>query len=58
MTNLDVENPKTWEGIDPHKTTMKELYAKFGLGPDVVDFTGHALALYATDESVLREAES
>lgn len=58
VANVDVDNPKTLEGIDPQKTTMRDLYAKFGLGPDIIDFTGHALALYGTDESVLLEVES
>lgn len=58
VNNLDVDNPKTWDDIIPHETPMKQLYAKFGLGVDVTDFTGHALALYRTDESVLWEAES
>lgn len=58
VANVDEDNPKTLEGIDPQKTTMRELYAKFSLGPDIMDFTGHALALYGTDESVLLEVES
>lgn len=58
VANLDVDDPKTFDGIDPWKTTMKDLYAKFSLGTDVVDFTGHALALYRTDELVLLEVES
>lgn len=58
VNKLDVDNPKTWDGINPHETTMKQLYDKFGMGPDVIDFTGHALALYRTDESVLWEAQS
>lgn len=53
VANMDVNDPKTLDGVDPQKTTMRELYSKFSLGPDVVDFTGHALALYGTDESVL-----
>lgn len=58
VNNLDVDNPKTWDGINPHETPMRQLYSKFDLGVNVIDFTGHALALYRTDESVLWEAES
>lgn len=29
---------------------MREVYKKFDLGQDVIDFTGHALALYRTDD--------
>lgn len=48
------ENDSTsWGGVDPNMTTMEEFYKKFGLTKDVMDFTGHSLALYRTDESVL-----
>ncbi len=50
--SYDENDPKTHEGVDSKKTTMKEVYEKFGLCKDTQDFTGHALALYRTDESV------
>lgn len=50
MANFDENDPKTFEGVDPKQTTMGEVYKKFDLGQDVIDFTGHALALYRTDE--------
>lgn len=58
VNNLDVDNPETWGGINPHETPMSQLYTKFNLRSDVIDFIGHALALYRTDESVLWEAQS
>lgn len=36
-------------GCDP-KTTMKDVFDKFGLDKNTTDFTGHALALYRDDE--------
>ncbi|KAJ8261797.1 hypothetical protein GJAV_G00158510 [Gymnothorax javanicus] len=50
VANFDENDPKTFEGIDPKTTTMKAVYEKFSLGQDVMDFTGHSLALYRTDE--------
>ncbi|CAJ0938382.1 unnamed protein product [Ranitomeya imitator] len=50
VASFDENDPKTLEGVDPKRTTMLEVYKKFDLGQDVVDFTGHALALYRTDE--------
>lgn len=50
VANFDENDPKTLEGVDPHGTTMREVYRRFDLGQDVIDFTGHALALYRTDE--------
>lgn len=48
--NFDSDDPKTWQGIDPHKTTMEEVYAKYGLDENTAGFTGHALALYRDDD--------
>lgn len=50
VQDFNEEDPKTWKEIDPHKTTMQELYEKFGLDKDTCDFTGHALALYRDDD--------
>lgn len=50
VANFDEKDTRTFEGVDPKKTTMREVYKKFDLGQDVVDFTGHALALYRTDD--------
>lgn len=46
----DENDSSTWDGFDPKKTTMRNMYEKCNLGKDVMDFTGHALALYRTDE--------
>lgn len=50
VANFDENDPKTFEGVDPQTTSMRDVYRKFDLGQDVIDFTGHALALYRTDE--------
>ncbi|EDL29824.1 guanosine diphosphate (GDP) dissociation inhibitor 1, isoform CRA_c, partial [Mus musculus] len=50
VANFDENDPKTFEGVDPQNTSMRDVYRKFDLGQDVIDFTGHALALYRTDE--------
>ncbi|KAG9467305.1 hypothetical protein GDO78_015197 [Eleutherodactylus coqui] len=50
VANFDENDSKTFEGVDPKTTTMRDVYKKFDLGQDVIDFTGHALALYRTDD--------
>lgn len=50
VANFDENDAKTFEGVDPQNTSMRDVYRKFDLGQDVIDFTGHALALYRTDE--------
>ncbi|XP_071491403.1 rab GDP dissociation inhibitor beta-like [Diadema antillarum] len=50
MNNFEEGNPKTWSGIDPNKTTMTEVFAKYNLDSNTQDFAGHAIALYRDDE--------
>lgn len=50
VQEFDFNDPKTHKGVDPNSTTMLELYAKFGLDENTMDFTGHALALYRDDD--------
>ncbi len=37
-------------GLDLDKSTMKDLYTKFGLEAGTQDFIGHAMALHLDDE--------
>ncbi len=46
VQDLKEDDPKTWKDMDPTKTTMFQIYAKFNLDQNTQDFTGHALALY------------
>ncbi|KAM8980812.1 rab GDP dissociation inhibitor alpha-like [Sarcophilus harrisii] len=50
VASFNEENADSLDGVDPQTTTMRDVYKKFGLGHDVIDFTGHALALYQTDD--------
>jgi RAB protein geranylgeranyltransferase component A len=43
VQDFDESDPKTWKDVDPHKTTMSEVYKKFGLDENTSDFVGHAL---------------
>ncbi|MCO5558782.1 hypothetical protein L7F22_012369 [Adiantum nelumboides] len=42
-------DPKTHEGLDLTRVTPREIFAKYGLDDNTVDFIGHALALYRDD---------
>jgi len=42
-------NPKTHQGLDLKKQSIKEVFDHFGLKPDTVDFIGHAMALRDND---------
>lgn len=49
VQNFDFENPQSWQGVDPNRTTQQELYNKFDLDDNTSDFTGHAISLYRDD---------
>ncbi|KAM9859732.1 rab GDP dissociation inhibitor beta [Aulostomus maculatus] len=44
--NFDMRNPRTYQDVDPSKTTTQDLFSRFDLGSDVVEFIGHAIALH------------
>lgn len=48
--NLKFDDPKTFNNVDPEKTTMSEVYKKFGLDQNTADFTGHAICLFLQDD--------
>ena len=40
LHGFQFDNQATWQGVDPNKTTMNEVYSKFGLDENTADFTG------------------
>lgn len=55
-TGYKFDDPSTWQGVDP-KTTMREVYVKFGLDKNTQDFTGHAIALFLNDDYLDKPCE-
>lgn len=53
-SNLDLENPLTWNKINLHVVSMGELFKSYDLDSNTIDFIGHALALHSND-SYLKE---
>lgn len=43
--NFDIRNPRTYHDVDPKTTSCRDLFTRFDLGLDVMEFTGHAIAL-------------
>lgn len=54
VQDWEENKPETHQGMDVHNVAAKEVFAKFGLDKDTVDFIGHALALF-TDETFLEK---
>ena len=55
INHWDDSNPQTWQGVDPARHSMKQVFEKFGLQGTTIDFVGHALALY-TDDAYINKA--
>lgn len=56
VNDFDEEQSTTWKGIDPHKSTMADVFKKFSLDGNTASFTGHALALYLNDDYINQPA--
>lgn len=50
VQDVDFNDPKTWKDIDIYKQPMEEVFKKFKLEDNTIDFLGHAVGLYTTDE--------
>lgn len=49
VNDYDERDPKTYKDVPPNMP-MVEAFKKFSLDQEVMDFTGHALALHSDDE--------
>lgn len=56
VQDYKADDPKTHQGLDLTKMTMAELYAKFSLQPDTIDYLGHAVCLYLNDDYLKQPA--
>ena len=45
INNCNFEDPKTWEKLDLKTAAMKDVFTKFGVEDNTIDFLGHAVAL-------------
>jgi Rab GDP dissociation inhibitor len=50
VSDVDLNDPKTWKDIDFNKMNMREVYKKYKLEDNTIDFLGHAVALYRNDD--------
>lgn len=54
--DIDFKNPKTWKDIDINKQPMRDVFKKFKLEDNTIDFLGHAVALYNDDNYLSQPA--
>lgn len=50
FANFDEKDLRTFESINPKNTIIQNMYKKFDLCQDIIDFTGHAPVLYRNDD--------
>lgn len=48
--DIDFNDPKTWKDIDITKVPMREVFKKYKLEDNTIDFLGHAVGLYRDDD--------
>lgn len=58
VQNFNERNPRTYQDMDPNKTTTRDLLSRFDLGLDVMEFTGHAIALHNNDRWVTAKPDN
>jgi Rab GDP dissociation inhibitor len=49
VQDVDVSDSKTWKDVDIVKQPMRDVYKKFKLEDNTIDFLGHAVALFTND---------
>lgn len=49
IQDVDFKDPKTWKDMDLTKVPMRDVFKKFKLEDNTIDFLGHAVALYRND---------
>lgn len=49
LDKINLEDPKTWGDHDLRNLTASQLFKKFSLEENTIDFLGHAVALHRDD---------
>lgn len=49
VQDLDMNDEKTWKGINIKTQPMRDIFKKFKLEDNTIDFLGHAVALFTND---------
>ena len=52
LDKIKLDDPKTWENNDLSNMTMAQLFKKYSLEENTVDFLGHAVALHRDDSYI------
>ena len=56
IENVEWEDKKTWKDIDLETQPMGDVFSKYKLETNTIDFLGHAVALHTSDEYIKKPA--
>ena len=56
VQDIEFNNTKTWEKIDIYKQPMSDVFSKFKLESNTIDFIGHAVAMHINDDYLAQPA--
>ena len=48
--DIDLSNDATWQDINIYTQPISDVFIKFKLEPNTIDFIGHAVAMHINDE--------
>ena len=57
IENVEWNDKKTWKDLDLEHQNMNEVYKKYSLETNTIDFLGHAVALHTSDEYLEKPAK-
>ena len=57
IENVDFEDKKTWKDQDLENAPMVDIYKKYKLEDQTIDFLGHAVALHIDDNYLMQPAK-
>lgn len=56
IAGVDIEDPSTWKDIDLNTQPMSDVFAKYKLESNTIDFIGHAISMYNNDKYLEKPA--
>lgn len=56
VQDVELNDNKTWKEIDINRQPMKDVFKKYKLEDNTIDFLGHAVALYRDDQYLEKPA--
>ena len=56
IQKIDPQDPNTWDDVDLANQPMEDVFKKFNLEENTIDFLGHAVAMHYSDTYLVEPA--